>query len=972
MLYGFLSYFKQNIGDWMRKEQLEEILRNNTDYSSLRSALEAFVEEPKTTLNCLTVTNLEDPVLNPSISLNSNKSLPFGFEDIDLEDRSETWNPESDDKDKLSGKFVVVKSKHPKIGRYDDLGSLGFGGMGEVRKICDSELNRKLAMKIIHPNLLGKNAAVARFVEEGQICAQLQHPNIVPVHEIGQLDDGRLYFTMKEIKGREFGEAIKEVHGAIVDNRWEITETGWSFRRLIDVFYKCCQAISYAHSRGVIHRDLKPENIMLGEYGEVLVVDWGIAKILGRRDYVTEVDDLVETERFERGEFVTKMGQVAGTPAYMAPEQARGSINQLDARTDIYALGATLYEILTGQSPYTGSTGKEVLQQVLSGPPPPVRALHQTIVNQPFSFELLEAIGSVDIIADTELPLPKELIRACEKAMSRERDDRYQTVTDFAKVLSDWLDGAKKREQALKVVEAALELDKTRREMRARANVLLQEAENGLKGIKYYEVEERKAKWWKLEEEAQRLTLDADLLQIVQEQKLQGALTHKADLEEAHLELAKRYQKEHHAFEFNRKMEKATKTQIKLKEHVSALPDLSPDKSIFLAYLKGTGAMSIHTDVDGVDILLEKFVSHNKRMIVEPIARLGNAPLRNHPLQMGSYRLRLQKKGYHDVLYPILISRGEHWETLNPFGEQRPIHIPKFEEIDQNECFIPAGWFWAGGDPKASYPLSRKKVWIDDFAVQKFSVTNREYIEFLNDLEQQGHHEEVLRYVPRERAGHANELGAIIYGKSEDGSFTLVPDADGDLWDLDWPVIMVDWFCAMAYADWKAERTGINYRLLHGVEWEKAARGVDGRLFPWGDGFDPSYSCMHRSHQKYPLPVVVDSFPIDESVYGCRGMAGNNRDWCLNLSLAEWSQMKEFEKNEDDWLFYQGDVDVMNTLFKQENISSLSDVPQTSPRVVRGGFFSGSATQSHAASRVGFRAGVRYGDVGFRIGYSIS
>ena len=138
----------------------------------------------------------------------------------------------------------------PVIGRYDDLGELGVGGMGEVRKIRDRTLNRTLAMKIIHPNLLSNQNVTSRFIEEAQVGAQLQHPNIVPIHEMGRLDDGRLYFTMKEVKGRPFGEAIAEVHAAIENKRWKTTESGWSLRRLIDVFHDVCRAVSYAHSKG--------------------------------------------------------------------------------------------------------------------------------------------------------------------------------------------------------------------------------------------------------------------------------------------------------------------------------------------------------------------------------------------------------------------------------------------------------------------------------------------------------------------------------------------------------------------------------------------------------------------------------------------------------------------------------------------------------------------------------------------------
>ena len=158
------------------------------------------------------------------------------------------------------------------LGHYEDLGLLGEGGMGEVRRVKDLTLNRTLAMKIIHRNLLYNQEACDRFIEEAQVGAQLQHPNIVPIYELGRLPDNRLYFTMKEIRGRELSDLIVEFWGDSKDKK--------SFLSLLQIFYHICEAMAFVHNKGVIHRDLKPDNIMVGEYGEVLIVDWGIAKRL--------------------------------------------------------------------------------------------------------------------------------------------------------------------------------------------------------------------------------------------------------------------------------------------------------------------------------------------------------------------------------------------------------------------------------------------------------------------------------------------------------------------------------------------------------------------------------------------------------------------------------------------------------------------------------------------------------------------
>jgi len=170
--------------------------------------------------------------------------------------------------------------------------------------------------------------------------------------------------------------------------------------------------------------------------------------------------------------------------------------------------------------------------------------------------------------------------------------------------------------------------------------------------------------------------------------------------------------------------------------------------------------------------------------------------------------------------------------------------------------------------------------------MQRFPATNGEYLLFLDDLVAQGREEDALQYAPRERSGTVGERGAMIYGRDDQGRFELRSDADGDIWLATQPVSMIDWNGAKAYAAWRSQCDGKAWRLPMEQEFEKAARGVDGRFYPWGDYLDPSWCCMHDSRPGQLLPSVIDTYPVDVSVYGIKGLGGNSRDWCEDIYEA--------------------------------------------------------------------------------------
>ena len=707
--------------------------------------------------------------------------------------------------------------------RFELQGEIARGAMGRILAGWDLHLGRPVAIKVLRKSS-ARDLDRVRFLEEAQVTGQLQHPSIMPVYELGRLRD-QVAFVMRRIEGR----SLKDVISGLRRGNEEFQEQ-YGQMRLLNVFHQLCLAVGYAHTRGVVHRDLKPSNVMVGDFGEVVLLDWGLCKIVGAATRSTRST----SERWK-----TVHGQIIGTPAYMAPEQAMGLIDQVDARTDVYGLGAILYHLLTFRPPFTGKSNREIVNRVLKEEvrPPSRRSPNREI--------------------------PDELERICMRSLARDPDSRYPNARALADAVQRFLDAPKvmtNTAESLPRVD-----DEVQRGMAAltRHQTLLEDA--ALASDEYLTARahvdpgdspDAKMSLWTAErrfKEIQTAISDAFGEAVF---ALSKAVARDPDHSEARTQLCDLFLSRLEAARSRDDPARAAYYRRMLSEY---------DDGRFAAVIADEGSLHAEIQPEGAQVWLWAFEEEARRWIPASPRNLGSAPVKLDRLPAGAYRMTAQAVNRETLNTTVVIEPGRCTRL-------RMRMLPA-NTIPQGFVHIPAGTFRFGTTRDAYLPPMEQAL--PDFLIGIFPVTAVGYLGFLNHLHSVNP-QDAVRRLPRDHEGHGPLLGLT-------GGQYVIPEHLG--WTDYTPIVGVTFDDAVAYCRWLKQQTGQPYRLPTEEEWEKAARGTEGRSYPWGNAWEPAYaSCPSTSPGPWPPPAGSSQY--DCSPYGACDFAGGVREWTATRGVS--------------------------------------------------------------------------------------
>lgn len=721
--------------------------------------------------------------------------------------------------------------------RYTWIASLGEGGQGRVDLVFDRDLGRSVALKTLHGHR-NQSAHVLDFYREARVTGQLEHPHIIPILDAGQLPDGRLYYTMRRMPGESLHNVLYRLRRGDHD-----VVRRFSMHSLVQVLERAAHGVGFAHARGVIHRDIKPANVLLGNHGEVLVVDWGIARVVSGHGVETSGPPRLWSRKGEE-----RRERVRGSPPYMAPEQVKHP-DQVTAAADVFCLGVILYEILCRVPPFGGQSVEETVEALCHERPVPPRE------------------------RAPEYAIPADLEEICLRCLEKFPGHRYADANELALALADSLGGGRRRENAVRRLREAEGQHVRYRTLAARATEQGPLVSDRPVGSRSDAAARDAAVVERSRAESALRARDGVFSEAVW--GLQRALADEPELRDAKSRLAEIYAI---------RLQEAERLGAEREVHLFRAQLRAYDDGRWARWLRTGASLELKTQPEGLPLHLYRLAEDREGLLaVERIEGLGP-----WSLPPGRYALALPDAGEDVVVQaqfggtdadaPLLLA-GEmddddggavaspereavrrtvpRWTyPLRLDRDERQAHTLDFRwagEAGERFAYVPGGPARLGGDARAAGSGPERLVDLPAYAIARHAVTVGAWARFLTILEESDPIEARRRTPPNFRDQRAQ-------GDTRPVTFVSLDDAQ-------------------AYCRWLCEATGLVLRLPTADEWQKAARGGDARAWPWGDRWDDLACGSLSACDPAGPPPEVGAFARDRSPFGMEDGAGGVWEW---------------------------------------------------------------------------------------------